>query len=383
MRVPVAGGGAWRPRPAPSGSRTLVLALAVAVLLFGSSVLMIAVATPKGHAASDIAAPLAPSVDGSSPALDPLGDLLSSGGSGDDSGGTSLRRRPRGGKARGAGGGAGRRPAVDAWGDDAGDVEGGRVDAEPAADDALDAWADGSAGSAKQLGAAVSAASDAGASRRLLEAKEAELAAAQAELASLRAELEAAKAAAEDARAAAAEAVVAGEKLEGASVPGGGDAPPPLPACPTPPSPPRCPAAPPAALAPPAGAGDSAPPIGRPRPKSCMPNSNGRTLLAAWRARQVDWHDLVAPARRQSDSEAAGDARYRALVQSELDTISYLQGFLAFRGGPGRSTSGGAPDPFDVSRWYAPQGDWGPMAKYGVRWREGGLGGGAGAQWCV
>lgn len=63
-----------------------------------------------------------------------------------------------------------------------------------------------------------------------------------------------------------------------------------------------------------------------------------------------------------SDSGAAGEYRMKLLVQGELDAISYLQGFLGFRGG----SDGAAADPADVSRHYAPGADWGPMAKYGA-----------------
>jgi hypothetical protein len=65
-----------------------------------------------------------------------------------------------------------------------------------------------------------------------------------------------------------------------------------------------------------------------------------------------------------SDGGAAGEYRMKLLVQGELDAISYLQGFLGFRGAGAESAL--ADDPADVSAHYAPGADWGPLAKYGA-----------------
>lgn len=238
-----------------SSSRDLILALCVAVLLFGVSILMISVATPKGHAASDLPVSLDSEIGG---ILDPLvtpGALRQ-----------IRQQRRRDSKAR-------RVAGEDAW-----DVSSEMAAGAPAVVN-VGEWDDSKGRKPVRDNSMLQERS-----HHLLVAKEAEIRKLRKELDDARAAVEAAKietAAAVKARrdAAKAPAVV----KEGAVAP-----------------PPACtPAVSAPKALPVAGGGVSTPLLARPRPKACMPNANGRTLLNAWRARQVDWHDLVKPVREE------------------------------------------------------------------------------------
>ena len=124
-------------------------------------------------------------------------------------------------------------------------------------------------------------------------------------------------------------------------------------------------------------------------PVPLVPAAPGRSLLEAWRSRRLDWHDLVKPMSTEGDAAAGAAAKFSALVNGELDVISLLQGFRSLRGsGVSAATRAGAaelagaaavagqraqsggeaglspPDPLDISAYYAPSSDWGPLAKF-------------------
>lgn len=104
--------------------------------------------------------------------------------------------------------------------------------------------------------------------------------------------------------------------------------------------------------------------------------TGGRSLLSAWRAGSVDWHDLVPSSNLVgSDAQIANAYRWKQLVESELAVISWLQGFdktLEPNSTPvpiSPESGGGDSKPDwlaarDVSQWMAPERLWGPLAKY-------------------
>lgn len=268
-------------------TRDVLCVLLLGLLLFGTSLVLIAVATPKGHAAADAALVEGSDGDGEGGAGggSPLDELFAPGGEGEDGGDSWVeapvgkpaaggRLRQRAARAAAADGDDGGWGAPLQQGKGGGGGRGAAAARRPAPAALVGAWGsedDGSSPAAAERADSVSAE----ASSEILQLKR--------EIDELRSQLAAAqkKAAAKPAAAAGAAAVAK---------------PPPAASCP--------PVAAAARLALPAAAGAStdsaaarARALSAPRPKAFMPDSNGRTLLRAWRARQLDWHDIVKPVR--------------------------------------------------------------------------------------
>ena len=340
-----------------SSSGPIILVIAMGALLFGTSLLMLSVITPKGHAASDDAATTV--VDGAPSTTDPLDEILeppiASDGDKDESLGWRLRQRIIGsGLKRKADRRAQRqdswdaakesdsRPIADVWGSESDDNS---FEEPPqrkgAGNRALEASGDAAAMDNK--------------SEAIAKHREAtQLARMQAQVKQLEAKLRKAE---EELRASKSAALAALSQRQGSAASNENAD--------------KCPPAQ-AAVGNSGGGTSGRALLSRPRPKAYVPSSNGRSLLAAWRARQIDWHDLVRPVKPMSDADAASEYRNKLLVGQELDAISYLQGFLGLRGfvsgGAALMSSSSSPvsDPYDVSAHYAPSSDWGPMAKYGA-----------------